>query len=281
MERLAREASQAVVAAGDGAPLERDVIEHLPERDGDHGEINAAAAHDQRSEDRAGDTAHQHAAQQRERRARGEELQRETGPIGTESEVSRMPERQHAGEPEQEVDGHGGEPEHEYAGAQRRVAAERRHPIRRKQQRRPDGAEHDQLAGALLAAHVSMPSSPSNPRGRISRTTAISTYMTASLAEGKKTAVTPEATPMSKPPSSVPARLPTPPTMMAMKLGISSPAPIVGSSPNWPAASTPLNPARKMPTAKFRERSARTLTPKVETVSRSSVPARMRMPNRV
>ena len=42
------------------------------------------------------------------------------------------------------------------------------------------------------------------------------------MAEGKNTVVTPEATPISSPPSSVPGRLPSPPTMMATKLGMIS-----------------------------------------------------------
>src|ERR1700690_154031 len=143
-----------------------------------------------------------------------------------------MAEGQHAGEAQEKVHRHGGKSKDENAGAERGVAAERRHPIGRKYQRRPDTNERGQLAGGVTLDHVIMPSSPSNPRGRISSTTAISTYMIASLAAGKNTAVTPDATPISRPPSSVPVRLPTPPTMMAMKLGIRSPAPMVGSSPS-------------------------------------------------
>ena len=44
---------------------------------------------------------------------------------------------------------------------------------------------------------------------------------------------------------------------------------------------TPDKPAMKMPTAKFKERNARTLMPSPATVSRSSVPARIRVPMRV
>jgi hypothetical protein len=91
----------------------------------------------------------------------------------------------------------------------------------------------------------------------------------------------PEATPISRPPSSVPGRLPTPPTMMATKLGISRFAPMVGSRLSCPAASTPDRPARNVPSAKLKLRRLRTLTPSADTVSRSMVPARMRMPTRV
>src|SRR6185437_2137379 len=51
IERLAMEAAQAVVAAGQRAPLEGDVVEHLAECDRHHGEIDATPAHQQQSED--------------------------------------------------------------------------------------------------------------------------------------------------------------------------------------------------------------------------------------
>ena len=79
-----------------------------------------------------------------------------------------MAERQHPGKSEQEIQRHRRQPKHQHARGERGIAAERRHPIGREQQRRPDRGEHDQLA-RLLAAHVIMPSSPSNPRGRISK----------------------------------------------------------------------------------------------------------------
>ncbi len=260
IERLARKAAQPVVAAGDGAPLERDVVEDLPERDGDHREVDAASPCDERAQQCAGNAAEQRAAQQRERCARREKLQREAGAIGTEPEIRRVSEGQHTGEAEQEVHRHGCQSEHEHARAERGVAAEQRHPVGRQQERCPECGDDEQPGRVEVFAHVIMPSSPSRPRGRISRTTAISTYMMASLAAGRNTAVMPEATPISKPPSSVPVRLPTPPTMMAMKLGIRRPVPIVGSSPSWPAASTPLRPARKTPTAKLSARSLPTLS---------------------
>src|ERR1017187_7199697 len=143
-----------------------------------------------------------------------------------------MAERQHPSESQKEVHRHGRKSEHKNARSKRGVAAQRRHPIGNQQQHRPDASERDQFARIDLIAHVIMPSSPSNPRGRMSSTTAMSTYMMASLAAGKNTAVMPDATPISRPPSSVPVRLPTPPTMMAMKLGIRSPAPMVGSRPS-------------------------------------------------
>src|SRR6266403_263885 len=53
IERLARKAAQAVVAAGYRTPLERDVIKHLAERDRHHRKIDAAPPHDQGAENGA------------------------------------------------------------------------------------------------------------------------------------------------------------------------------------------------------------------------------------
>src|SRR5581483_7775987 len=241
LDRLARKAAQAVVAAGERRPLEGDVIEHLAEGDGDHGEIDAAAMHHQRAEQRAGDAAKERSHEQAERRREGEKFERQAAAISAQSEPGGVAEGEHAGEAEQEVDRHGGERQHQHAGAERGIATEERHPEWRQRQQDPhagdDGETH-------ILAHVIIPSSPRRPRGRISSTSAMITYITASLACGRNTVVMPEATPISSPPSSVPVRLPTPPTMMAMKLGISSPVPMVDSRPSWPEASTPDSPAR-------------------------------------
>src|SRR5262245_66323862 len=149
-----------------------------------------------------------------------------------------MAEGEHAGEAQQKIHRHGREPKHENARAERGIAAKRHHPVGCQQQHHPNRGQCQELPCRLRAAHVIMPSSPNKPRGRMSSTTAISTYMMASLAAGRKTAVMPEATPMSSPPTSVPVRLPTPPTMMEMKLGIRRTVPMLGSRPRWRAGGT-------------------------------------------
>src|SRR5205823_6287480 len=116
--------------------------------------------------------------------------------IGADPKISGVAERQYAGESQQEIHRHRYQPKDKYPGAEGGVAAERHHPIGREQQGRPDRGDRKKLARLLSFAHVSMPSSPSKPRGRIRSTTAISTYMIASLAAGRNTAVTPEATPI-------------------------------------------------------------------------------------
>ena len=141
IQRLALEAAQAVVAAGHRAPLERDVIKHLAEGDRHHGEIDAAAAHQQHAKQRADDAAEERAGDDRNRRAQHRPFEDEAGAIGAEPEPGGVTERQHAGEAEQEIERHGGEAEHQHAAAERGVAAEQRHPERRRDERRPDGRE--------------------------------------------------------------------------------------------------------------------------------------------
>ena len=171
------------------------------------------------------------------------------GAIGAEPEIGGMAERQDAGKAQQEIDRHRRQPEHQHARAQRGVAAERRHPEGREQQRRPDRGERDQrarvrcspLMSACLPRRAGRAAGPAAPA-------AISTYMTASLAGGQEYRGDARRDADQQAAEQRPVRLPTPPTMMAMKLGMSRPSPIVGSSPSWPPASTPLSPARKMPT---------------------------------
>jgi len=66
------------------------------------------------------------------------------------------------------------QPEHQDTGCQRGITAERHHPVGGEQQGCPDRGQRDQLAG-LRGAQLIIPSSPNNPRGRNSSTTAIMT----------------------------------------------------------------------------------------------------------
>ncbi|MGF6471270.1 hypothetical protein QFZ89_006520 [Paraburkholderia youngii] len=177
VKRHARKSAQTVVAACQRTPLERDVVEDLSEGDGDHREIDTAPPRAERTEQRAGDPAEQRSAQKSERCARCNEFQREACAIRTQPEIRSVTKRQHAGEAEQKIHRHRRETQHEHPCAKRGVASERRHPVRGEQQHGPDRRKRDQSAVPRLSrcAHVSMPSSPSRPRGRSSSTTAIST----------------------------------------------------------------------------------------------------------
>ena len=174
VDRLTREAAQAVVAARQRTPLKCDVVEYLAESDRHHGEIDATPPHDERAENGAANAAQQHSRDKRERRARRQELQRQPGAVGAKTEIGGMAERQNAGKSQQEIQRHRRQSKHKDTGGERGIAAERRHPIGREQQGCPDRREDDQLAG-LLGAQLIIPSSPNNPRGRRRRTTAIMT----------------------------------------------------------------------------------------------------------
>src|SRR5487761_1973222 len=93
IDRLTRETAQAVVAAGQRAPLKSDVIKHLPERDRHHSEIDAAPAYDQGAEDGAAKTAQKHSQNKRKRRPGRRDFQRHPGAVGAEAEIGGMAER--------------------------------------------------------------------------------------------------------------------------------------------------------------------------------------------
>ena len=103
-----------------------------------------------------------------------DEFQRQPAGIGAQSEPGGVTERQHPGETEQKIHRHGAEPKHQHAAAEGGIAAEQRHPIGRQDQRGPDGGQNGRMP-VLLRGHVSMPSSPSRPRGRTRSTIAIIT----------------------------------------------------------------------------------------------------------
>src|ERR1700722_3668558 len=241
IKRLAMPGADAVVAAGEREPLKGDEKKHLPESNGAHGEIDAAQPHDHRADDGGSDGAEHDAGEHADRRRGYQIFDGQGGAVGTQPEIGGVAERQHAGIAKQEIERHGGERVDHHAGAELDIAAGQRQPERRRQEHRPD----QNVAGALVEfRHQKRPSSPSRPRGRTIKTAAIMTYMTASLAAGRNTVVTPETTPIRMPPTSVPGNEPRPPTMMAMKLGMIRLSPIVGCNPSRPTASTPASPAR-------------------------------------
>src|SRR5262249_14875912 len=93
MERLAGESTQAVIAAGERAPLQRNIIKHLTESDGDHREIDTSSASDQRTQQRADDSAEQHAHDKRHRCACRQEFERESCSISAKAEIGSVTER--------------------------------------------------------------------------------------------------------------------------------------------------------------------------------------------
>ena len=121
-QRRAGEATQAVVSAGQAVPAIGDVERDLAERDGDHGEIDAAAPHDQQAEQRAGQPAQQHPGEHGQRRAGGEIFQRQAGAVRAQAEIGGMAEAHDAGEAQQQVERHGGKAEDQDAAGQVRYS---------------------------------------------------------------------------------------------------------------------------------------------------------------
>ena len=167
--------AQAVEAAGEIVPAIGEVIPELAEGDRAHGEIDAAAAHDQHAEQRAGHAAEQRAGQHGKRRRMHEVAQRQPGAVGAKPEIGGVPETQYAGKAEQNVEPHGRQSEHQHLAGERGIAAEQRQPERHADQHRPNDDEHDQVlalgqalpGGSKEGAHENMPSSPNSPRGRM------------------------------------------------------------------------------------------------------------------
>src|ERR1700682_4209801 len=241
VQRLTAPSGEAIVAASNRVPAEGDEKEHLTEGNRHHGEVNATQLDDQSADERGSQRSGSDAGQDAQWSAGHDVFERHADTVGAKSEIGGVPEGKHASESEQEVERHRRQAQHENAAAELRIASKRTHPVRHGEQQKPD---EDCSCRPTQSAQWILPSSPSKPRGLTNSTTPIITYITASVAEGKNTVVIPEATPIRSPPRSVPGRLPSPPTMIATKLGMMSEVPIVGCSPSIPAASTPARPAR-------------------------------------
>src|ERR1700722_13949492 len=102
------EVAQSVKTAGKAVPAISQVVPELPEGDGAHREINAAAAHDQKPEQRPGQTTEQRAGQHRKRRRMHEITQCQPGAVSAKAEIGRMAEAQYTGEAQQQIEPHGG-----------------------------------------------------------------------------------------------------------------------------------------------------------------------------
>src|SRR5579884_4007526 len=243
-----------------------DEVEHLPERDREQAEIDPATAQQERAEhDGAGESGVR--ILHRERRA-----------VRAEPEIRRVAERREPGIAEQQVHAHRRDRHEQHFADDRDVEPDQRREQRREQQH----DQHRRRGGERGApAHPKMPSSPKSPRGRISSTTAMSTYIDTSLAAGTKSVVMEMAMPISSPPTMLPNRLPIPPMMTVTNAGMSSAFPLVGESPSIPAANTPAIPARKIPSAKLTAYSTCVFVPSAAIISVSCTAARNRSPNRV
>ena len=174
VDRHAIPVGETVVASRHVVPAKGDEIEDLPEGNRHHGEVDAAQMNDQAPDDRRGDGGGGDADQHAEKRVGDEVFDRKARAIGPEAEIGGVAERKDAGVAKQEVERGGGERHDEHECAQLGVAADRIEPVGRSQQHEPDEGVRGQPP-APAGDHCSRPSSPKRPRGRTSRTSAIST----------------------------------------------------------------------------------------------------------
>ena len=165
--------------------------------------------------------------------------------------------------------------------AERGVAAEQRHPVGREQQGAPRCGERSPACRASRRRHVIMPSSPSSPRGRISSTTAINTYMIASLADGKEHRRDAGGDADQQPAEQRAGQ----PADAADDDGDEARHQKAGAhgrlEPELARRQHAAKAGEKDPDREIERAQQPTLTPSADTVSRSRVPARMRMPRRV
>src|SRR2546430_5676833 len=119
---------------------------------------------------------------------------------------------------------------------------------------------------------------PKRPCGRTSSTTVMTPKMTATEASGQTSATRLWATPTSRPATIEPNKLPSPASATTTKAMPSMSTPIHGFSPRIGAVSAPAIPARTQPSAKAAVKRRWMSMPRRETISLSSMPARMMAP---
>ncbi len=104
LEKGPRHALDAILAAGDRAPLVRNVEEHLRERERDHREVDPASADRQVAEGNGERGRGEHARERRQRERQGELLRREGRGVSTQPPEGRVAEREQSHEAKKEVD---------------------------------------------------------------------------------------------------------------------------------------------------------------------------------
>src|SRR2546428_4617193 len=119
---------------------------------------------------------------------------------------------------------------------------------------------------------------PKRPCGRASSTAAMTAKMTATEASGQTSATRLWATPRSSPATMEPSRLPSPASATTTKATPSMSTPIHGFSPRIGAVSAPATPASTHPSAKAAVKRRWMAVPSSDTISLSSMPARMMAP---
>src|SRR5205823_864597 len=245
-----------------------EVVEHLRERERHHDEVDAGRAQaqpadHQRRRRRAGET-------DRQRRERIHEAGRVTEPG---EQIRGEPEERCVGEADQTRVTDEQIEAHREDAADHRLAHELQpEAIARKshrEQREGPGNEQD------ARDH------PASPRGRRSRTAAITAYTTALEKPGSSTLPNVSESPTSRAPRKAPLIEPMPPITTTTNERTSTPSPMPGYTVVSGAASIPASAASAVLALNNTEKSLRTSMPRASTISAFDAPARTRMPKRV
>src|SRR6266849_6277783 len=227
-ERLQRDAAQPVVAARQVGGVKGDEVEHLCEGECEHREIDTAPA--QAEEPHQGASHHRRPEAEAEgdpQRRHLELGQGDAGSVRAEPLVGGVTEREEPGVAIEEVEAEGEEAEDQYLRRERLVGDEKR----------KDGEEQDEGGDGVrrhpgrqpakrLSHHSARPASPNSPLGLTRSTTAITTKTTISASLGAKNVVRLTISPMSRPATMAPARLPMPPTTTTTKQSMMISTPI-------------------------------------------------------
>src|SRR3546814_793961 len=213
-EGAAREAAEAVLAAGDLGPAERDGVAEGRQRQGHQREVDAAPTQHEDADDRRQRRDQRHCQQDRQQDLVGQPMPlRQGGRVGADSEPGGVAEGDQAGKADQDVEAEGGDGEND----------QHRRGVHRQADERQDEGQHGECQGTnpqrpilhmQRRRHFSSFSmrSPRRPRGRSSSTRNIRTYIEASPAEATKWMVRPRTTPTSSAASPTPPKPPSPPT---------------------------------------------------------------------
>src|ERR1700681_179705 len=196
-----------VLAARHVGEAVRDEVEDLSERDREQPEVDAPPAQQERSQNHRAEEPGGRSDQHGNDEVDVEVHHRQSGAVGTQTEVRRVTEGGQTGVAEQQVHAHRRDRDQQNLAEGRKVDVDQRRDPRRDH----EDDEHHGRADQLAALHPKMPSSPNSPRGRMSSTSARRMYIETSLAAGMNSVVSEIAIPMSKPPTMLPKRLPIPP----------------------------------------------------------------------
>src|SRR2546426_1000718 len=214
-----------VVAARDGTiAVLADRLQHGAERRVQ----DALQGRDRQHDQRVGEEVEGQRGAERQGPARQLELgQGDAGSVRAEPIVGGVTEREEPGVAIEEVEAEGEEAEDQYLRRERLVRDEKR----------KDGEEEDEGGDRVrrrpgrqpakrLSHHSAKPASPKSPLGLTRSTTAITTKTTISASLGAKNVVRLTISPMSRPATMAPARLPMPPTTTTTKQSMMISTPI-------------------------------------------------------